>query len=45
MYIPDISSLIIKINYKLQENKNNFIRKKNHIDGFKNIYKNYVLLY
>ena len=45
MYTPDMPSLIIIINDKLQEKQITPEEKTNYIEGFKNLYKNYYLLY
>ena len=45
IYTPDMPNLIIIINDKLQEKQISVEEKNKYIDGFKNIYKNYYLLY
>ena len=45
IYTPDMPCLIIIINDKLQEKQITPEEKKSYIDGFKNLYKNYYLLY
>ena len=45
IYTPDMPTLIIIINDKLQEKKITLEEKNEYINGFKNLYKNYYLLY
>ena len=45
IYTPDMPTLIIIINDKLQEKKITVEEKNEYINGFKNLYKNYYLLY
>ena len=45
IYTPDMPNLIIIINDKLSEKQITVEEKNNYIEGFKNLYKNYYLLY
>ena len=45
IYTPDMPNLIIIINDKLQEKQITGEEKNKYIEGFKNLYKNYYLLY
>ena len=45
IYTPDMPTLIIIINDKLAEKQITLEEKNKYIEGFKNLYKNYYLLY